>query len=671
MRAVSGPRWEGALVAGAALLVRIAYFAAYRDSSFFVAPVLDSAGHDLMARALAGGDWTAGAPYFRPPLYPWLLGALYALVGAGPWPGRLLSGAAGVATALAVWEGARRLGLGRGARLAVALAMAVWPVELFLEGELLGTPVATALATWGLVLVLGTTSSPETRREGTPGKWFGAGVLWGLAALARAPLALLPGGGAVLALVGPGRRFRSAGAVLAGALLIWAGPAALMATHGAGFRFPSLQGGVNFYAGNHPGADGRSVRVPGMESARGWREFEAESRRAAGADGVPASPADADRAWWERGLSYWRNDPAGALALLARKGVFAVHGYEGPNNRSLYRARDDAFLPLTRWPGAYWPFGLLFPLAAVGAVAVRRRREWWPVLAQALLVGLPLVLFFVNARFRLPAVPALLLLAVPGVLLLRRGSRPAWVAFVLLYALSNAPWPGAIREDGAREALARGESALNAGRLPEAETRYREALALDPGEGRAHLGLAVAAAREGHFEDANREFTRASTLGLAGYWALEEAWASSLDLQGRTEEAALHRERAVAGFPESAALWGQLGLTWEALGREADARDALEEAIVRDSRNPEVWNSVGRLRLLAGDSEGAGAAWDRALELDPRHYKALFNRGLWHLTRGERTAADADLERAADAATDPADRERARQLRERLPSSLP
>ena len=51
--------------------VRALYLAFYRASPFFAAPILDSAYHADLAHALAAGDWSAGAPYFRPPLFPW------------------------------------------------------------------------------------------------------------------------------------------------------------------------------------------------------------------------------------------------------------------------------------------------------------------------------------------------------------------------------------------------------------------------------------------------------------------------------------------------------------------------------------------------------------------------------------------------------------------------
>ena len=57
-----GPLLEAALVVFAALGVRALHLLAIRDSSFFVAPVLDSAHTESLIREVAAGKWAAGLP---------------------------------------------------------------------------------------------------------------------------------------------------------------------------------------------------------------------------------------------------------------------------------------------------------------------------------------------------------------------------------------------------------------------------------------------------------------------------------------------------------------------------------------------------------------------------------------------------------------------------------
>ena len=77
MIAVS-PTWIAVAVS---LVLRILYFIQIRGNPFFDTPIMDEGYHDLWAREIAGGDWTTRLPFFRAPLYPFLLGAAYRVFG--------------------------------------------------------------------------------------------------------------------------------------------------------------------------------------------------------------------------------------------------------------------------------------------------------------------------------------------------------------------------------------------------------------------------------------------------------------------------------------------------------------------------------------------------------------------------------------------------------------
>ena len=61
-----------------ALGLRVAHVLAYRASPLFEEPQMDALYHVEWARALAAGREYQDGPYFRAPLYPWLLGAVFA-----------------------------------------------------------------------------------------------------------------------------------------------------------------------------------------------------------------------------------------------------------------------------------------------------------------------------------------------------------------------------------------------------------------------------------------------------------------------------------------------------------------------------------------------------------------------------------------------------------------
>jgi len=74
-------RKDQLLLAGVLLVaftVRLIYVWQYRSNPLFEHPVMDALYHDRWARDFAAGrSFMEGMPFFRAPLYPWLLGLCY------------------------------------------------------------------------------------------------------------------------------------------------------------------------------------------------------------------------------------------------------------------------------------------------------------------------------------------------------------------------------------------------------------------------------------------------------------------------------------------------------------------------------------------------------------------------------------------------------------------
>ena len=591
-----------------------------------------------------------------------------ALTEYSPWVPRVVNAAAGCATALATWTAARQLGFSRGWRLAAGGVAALYAPALFLEGEILAEPLAGALAAWALVAML------WARGRSGPGRVAVPAMMAGLAALVRAPLAVLPLMVGALRLRTPERRGASLLVILGVTFLVWAGPMLLMHRAGEGLRFPSTQGGINFAIGNHAGADGRAVNYPPGFPEVGWREFESVLRSVPERQmGHAVTASEASAYWAGRGLAFWKDHPLDAVRLTVTRLVLLVHGNETPNNRSMYAARGDS--PVVRIllvPGPpYLPGGLLWPLSWFGVWWVWRRRtaSAYPVAGWFVASLLPLAVFFVCSRFRVPALaPAVLLALLTLQAIPRMGPGTRGVLVAVLIA-ANLPLGALTREDPAREALVRAESALNAGRLALAEAAYRRAAALDPQEARAGLGLAGVALAEGAPARAIQALQ--SVPELEGTWSWEYLKARALDGLGRPEEALPHALRAVSAFPENPELQGYLGLLAESLERTDLAVEALSRACLLGSRDPEVWNSYALAQRSAGNLPDAGRAWNRAVDLDPSHFKARYNRSPYHAEGGRVSAAESDLQAALALAPSEADRERVRRTLDLLRNRLP
>jgi hypothetical protein len=137
---------------------------------------------------LTGVEWPGGGPTaFRPPLYPLLLGGLYAVTGPSSSDGRLLQALIG--TGVVALTGLIALQLWGWGVAVVALALAgVFAPAVVLGRILLSEPLFVLLALIAVAAAL------EARRRPTGWRWpLFAGTLCGLAVLTRsAGLTLVP-----------------------------------------------------------------------------------------------------------------------------------------------------------------------------------------------------------------------------------------------------------------------------------------------------------------------------------------------------------------------------------------------------------------------------------------------------------------------------------------------
>jgi len=67
-----------------AFAIRCIYVLQLRASPYFDHETMDAGYHDAWAKAIASGQTFVEGPYFRAPLYAWLLAGLYKLTGTKP-----------------------------------------------------------------------------------------------------------------------------------------------------------------------------------------------------------------------------------------------------------------------------------------------------------------------------------------------------------------------------------------------------------------------------------------------------------------------------------------------------------------------------------------------------------------------------------------------------------
>jgi tetratricopeptide (TPR) repeat protein len=564
----------------AAALVRLGHWWAVRELPFVAALALDSAEYDRWAQELASGDWLGREPFFQAPLYPYALGALYAVAGRSLDLVYLAQIALGLAGLVFVALAARRLLSEPHALVAAGLGALYLPL-VFHEVQV--AKEGPAVAVTGALLYALT----RARATQTTTAWLAAGALAGLLALLREnallvvpfllPLVVVPDAERVARSVDWRRTARAGIGFGAGLLLALAPVAARNAALGGGVLPTTSQGGVNFWIGNNPDADGTyRPLVPGKQIPALERS-EAE-RLAEQALGRPLRAAEVSRYWAGRALDWAAREPSAWARLQLRKLALYAAPYEWPDvvDYAWLRARS----PALRLPGLEW--GALVVLALVG-VALERRRI--TLLAPVVLFEagwlVATVAFFLFARYRLPAVPGLLILAsIPLVALAERwragggrerSGRPRrWVTFVFALAAVALVAGTRLAAPPARLDLVEfnlGRLAQEAGELDAAAAHYRRALDADPHFFSAAMNLGVLAARAGRSDEAVGWLERATALEPRS----DDAWANlggALLARGELDSARAALERALALHPEHPAATANLAL----LERRTEAR---------------------------------------------------------------------------------------------------
>jgi 4-amino-4-deoxy-L-arabinose transferase-like glycosyltransferase len=567
-----------------ALILRLAHWWAVRDEPFFAQLAMDSQEYDRWAQEIAGGSWLGSQVFFQAPLYPYLLAVVYSVVGRSLDAIYLLQIVAAVAGIWALYQAVREM-VGERIGLEAAGLAAFYGPFLFYDVQLLKESLAvtvTCFLLWAL--------AAARARDGM-GRWLAAGVLLGVLALLREnALLLLP---FLLPLAWSRKRrmaglLRSGGALVAGLILALAPVAVRNGVVGGDFLPTTFQGGVNFWIGNNPQADGTyqpivpGKQIPALERQEPVRVAEQELGR-------PLTPAEVSSYWLGKALHWAAGHPGAFLRLQLRKLGLFWSWYEWPDAVDYYWVQGLSpvyYLLLIE-------FGTISLLALGGLWLVRKQPgPFAPALLFALGWMLSTAVFFLFARYRLPVVPALLPLAAVALVRLgeawrerRRGRKIGAILVTAAFLLPLVPWyqprMDLVHYNLGRLAEERGDPAA-------AHEHYKSAFILDPRSFLACMNLGNLAARQRDWPTALRFYQRAQAIE-----------------------------------PRSDDVASNLGGVWLALGDLEQAEASLDRALALNPRNLSALHNKALLLARRGDLDGARELNRRLLEVAPENAAGL------------------------------------------------
>ncbi len=563
----------------AAFLIRLIYLIQSRSNPSFYFPMVDEQWHFNWAKDIITGNFWGSEAYFRGPLYPYFLAILLKITGTSILWSRILqmiipSLSAALIYLLGVKSFSHKVGI------VAALAFAAYGAMIFYDAMFMIESLFIFLNLLALYLLL------QYEKDIRPLPWLISGAILGLSAITRPNILLI----APLFLLWIYFRPQFAGNKKSSFLII--------ATYLIGILIPILtvtvrnyivagepilissQGGVNFYIGNNPDAEGLTMLMPEvkLDESLPWNEFTAATRKAAEREtGKNLTAGEESSFWTRKALGFIWNNPAKFISLTFRKLIYFLIGFENSDNQDIYFSRNYSSLysALLWHKLIYFPFGLLFPLAVVGAVqGWKRRREL--TLYYIFVIGyIPTVIFFlVTARHRLPVIPFLLIFAALGILAVvelfrRKDYRKALIyfsIFIVLLIFCNRRY-------------------FDIGFQNISQTHFNQALAYE---------------QQGNLQLAEQEYRA----------ALEEN-------------------------PNSATTLNNLGFIQYRTGRLNDAFSNFNRAIQADSKFAEAYNNLGLVLEAQNDLAQAELYYKKALNINPEMIQAYINLGDIYLAQND------------------------------------
>ena len=606
-----------------ALAVRFLYLWDVSESPTFLTPIVDAGTYDALARSLVQGGGFTEKFFWQPFFYPAFLSVVYLLSHASIVWAKALQMVLGAATCVLTWQLGRRV-FGRSIGALAGVIVALYGPLVFFDGELLATGWACFWSVALVTLLLRVADDAGARSLVRDSVLLGLCV--GLSVLTRPTFLLFAvAGGVWLACVLGTRRAGwrrivgalAAATVVAGVVML---PVARVNQKVTGvFGIMPMSDGLNLHIGNNPDrAETISIR-PGWE----W-------------DHLTRLPQREGATTWQQGRmifraqyrDYVRAHPGDFVRGLAAKAVEFVSSREIPRNVDVYLYRKWSWLLsglVWKAGGFGFPFGVLLPLAFLGFVHNWRKIPVVLVLFPTI-YGASVALVFMSARYRMPVVPVLSVLAAAGCLALvdmLKGRRwgtliTALVGSAAVVLVSSVPGPfaqerteyegemyyilGSARmkqrdNDAAQRLLTRAveldpnhASAANhlglvlerQGLSKAAEQRYRQAVSIDPNHATANVNLANLYWGKGDVDRAVMHYRQALKVDPNDARA-HNGLGAALAKQGRLWDAVYHfKEAARIGTEDKVGVFANLGTALCELGKFDEGTHYYRTAVRQD-----------------------------------------------------------------------------------------
>lgn len=342
------------------------------------------------AMRIAEGDWLGDGVFYYNPLYPYIIGLIFALFGTNLGIVAFFQVLLGLISLLLIYFIGKEV-FSEMVGLLAALMGAFYSMFILYEQVLLPESLGVLLSLLTIYPLVRFHDNPKVSYA------FLAGAFMGLSVLNRSVfLALVPFiGGWILLDKGTkgGRNVRSLAVFLFAMAIIIAPVTLRNYIVGGDLVLITSNGGVNFFIGNSQNSDGWFHYPPPYQEIN--KRISSQNLK----------PSQVSRLWFHEAVRSIGQDPMGYFGLMLRKLSLFWGRWEVPNNIDYLLIKRHS--SIMRAP--LLEFGLLAPLGLTGALlSINRKGKAFLLHLFVLVYSLSVVAFFVVGRFRLPVVPFLL-----------------------------------------------------------------------------------------------------------------------------------------------------------------------------------------------------------------------------------------------------------------------
>lgn len=633
----------------AALLLRMLYMVQFADSPLFGIPLgADVQEYDKWAKEILSGNILWAQLQIHAPLYPFFLAVLYSLFKIDYLYVRLFQSIICFMAFIPLYfilsgmRGGDEKKRDFTPEIFILLAALYTPL-IYYQAELVSENLLLPLICLSIYFIYRAEKSTE-QKDGIL-FFVTAGIFAGLAAITH-PLSLFFIFFEIIYLTV--KNLRSGTVFMKGLRLslIFAVAAFIMTTPvwiynsciSGKIEFIQKNGGLNFYLGNNPDANGLCYLRPGPE----WDKTHLDAEKKAAEKGISK-----DRVFVDESFKYITEHPFKWFKTVIGKAFYVWNFREFSAGADMPQIRYfTGIQKYTAWLG-----GILLILALAGFIrgffCIEFLKKYRHFIMLAVSFWLAQTIFVTSGRYRVPMYPAFFLFA--AYLITAVYSRPKFLNVVILFVAAGIvfiPHPSISRDKEEAEAAGIiGEAFMVSGNSEKAMEYLQKAVSGPVKWSRNYNLIGTLFMKNGSYDDAVKMFKKAVDSDREDPLAYMNIAILYSEKNNRDKAENFFR-KAFEKKANSPEVLYNYAFFLHKNGKMTEAYEKLKECLKFDPANRKALNNIGIICLLKGSPREAANYLEKAHRIEPRNPDILTNLAAAYYSAGNYAEGDKNISKA-------------------------